>query len=190
MLPKLFAYLSIFTASLAAATKYGTIGYGINMFHPWCCTACSDSLAMVYLNCTTFSESSEHSSMKIRKRMDMDMGMTGTTSAECYASNKPWTQTLSYCIKSHCDEEGVSAKKQDHCFEKAAAGGLSVGSLEDSLPDIAPTDQLAEDAMWLNNTMLVNEEYWQADRGTIEAFERSEEDHVKFSYVGVPIILT
>ena len=63
-----------------------------------------------------------------------------------------------------------------------AAAGLPVESLEDSLPAMAPTQPLAEDAMWLNTTMLVNEEYWQSDRGTIEAFENSEQDHVKFSY--------
>jgi hypothetical protein len=168
---------------IATAAKYGTIGYGINMYHPWCCTACYDALAMVYLNCTTFSKDSESHGMimKVKKRMGMGMEMSGTTSSECYASNTPYQETLAYCVKSHCNIEGVSSVKQNTCFERLAAGGLPVPSLQHSLPGTTPQEELAEDAMWLNKTMLVNEDYWQADRGTIEAFERSEEGHVKFS---------
>jgi hypothetical protein len=62
-----------------------------------------------------------------------------------------------------------------------AAGGLHVPSLVDLLPSVPPTGELAEDAVWLNETMLVNEAYWQADRGTIDAFETSEENHVRLS---------
>ena len=169
-------------AEIVVATKHGTIGYGINMFHPYCCSACSDSLAMVYLNCTTFSESNGADggmSMKLRKRMDMDMA--GTTSDECHATNRPYLETLAYCVQSHCDAEGISDRKQDSCFQRLAAGGVAVPSLANSLPTTAPTEELAEDAMWLNKTMLVNEVYWMADRGTIDEFETSEEYHVRFS---------
>jgi len=168
-----------------AVTKHGTIGYGINMYHPWCCYACLDSLATVYINCTTFSKPSgdDGMSMKLRKRMDMDMEMTGTTSDECYASNKPYLQSMAYCIQSHCDAEGLSYEKQNSCFQGIAAGGVTVPTLHDALPGTPPTEELAADAMWLNKTMLVNEDYWKADRGTIEEFEISEEDHVKFSSV-------
>ncbi|RMZ86687.1 hypothetical protein DV736_g6087, partial [Chaetothyriales sp. CBS 134916] len=173
----------------ARAAKHGTIGFGINMYHPWCCTACYDSLAAVYLNCTTFGVALDSGGMgmKYRKRMDMDMSMAGSTSDACYASNLPYQQTLAYCVKTHCDTERVPYTKQNHCFERLAAGGLPVSYLQDSLPHIAPAEQLSQDAMWLNKTMLVNEGYWRADRGTIEAFEKSEGWHVRFSIILVTL---
>ncbi|EXJ65266.1 hypothetical protein A1O7_01607 [Cladophialophora yegresii CBS 114405] len=180
---------------VANATKYGTIGYGINMFHPFCCYACHDSLSMVYLNCTTFSESSgahDGMSMKLVKRMGMDMA--GSTSDECYATNEPYLQSFAYCIQSHCDIEGLPREKQNACFREMAANGLAVPSLEDSLPTAPPTEELAEHAMWLNTTMQVNEAYWKADRGTIDEFEHSEVYHVRFSIVvmvlsvGIPLL--
>ena len=184
MLPlKSFVSFVALAASLTIAAKHGTIGYGINMYHPWCCTACYDALTMVYLNCTTFSKSSGGGGMGMKLRKRMDMEMLGSTSNECYASSKPYQQTLSYCVKSRCDKEGISYAKQNRCFQRLAAGGLQVASLEDLLPDVAPKEELAEDAMWLNKTLLVNNDYWHADRGTIEAFEKSEEGHVRFSYV-------
>ncbi|OCT54426.1 ferric-chelate reductase [Cladophialophora carrionii] len=185
----------LFLARVANATKYGTIGYGINMFHPFCCYACHDSLAMVYLNCTTFSESSgahDGMSMKLLKRMDMDMA--GSTSDDCYATDEPYLQSFAYCIQSHCDIEGLSYEKQNACFREMAANGLPVPSLEDSLPTVPPTEELAEHAMWLNKTMQVNEAYWKADRGTIDEFEHSEVYHVRFSIivmslsVGIPLL--
>ena len=117
--------------------------------------------------------------MKLTKRMDMEM--SGLTSNECYASSQVWKQTLSYCIQVHCNIEGIAYSHQNNCFQTLAAGGLPVPSLQDSLPVNAPKEELAEDAIWLNETMLGNEAYWLADRGTIEAFEKVEEDHVKFS---------
>lgn len=183
MLLQSFATIVLLVVSAVSAAKHGTIGYGINMYKPWCCTACSDVLSTLYLNCTTFSESSgDHGmSMKLMKRMDMDMEMAAATSDECYASSKPFQESLSYCIKTHCDMEGVSVSEQNTCFQRLAANGLPVDSLEMSLPTIPPTEQLSEDEMWLNKTMLVNEDIWQIDRKTIEGFERSEGWHVRSS---------
>ncbi|KAJ9606502.1 hypothetical protein H2200_009463 [Cladophialophora chaetospira] len=179
---------------LIAATEHGTIGYGISMFRPFCCYACHDVLAMVYLNCTTFSESSHDDgmSMKLVKRMDMEMD--GSTSDECYASNRPFLESFAYCVQSHCDAEGLSSEKQNSCFQSMAAGGLPVPSLEESLPQVAPTEELASDAIWLNETMRVNEASWSSDRGTIDEFEHSEVWHVRFSItimclcVGLPLL--
>lgn len=169
---------------IVAAIKHGTIGYGINMYHPWCCYACSDALSSVYLNCTDFS-SEEHDdgmSMKLlKKRMDMGKDISGTTSDECYASNEPYQQTLSYCISSHCDAEKLLYEKQNKCFQSLNRIGPEGPSLQQSLPLTAPGQELEEDAEWLNTTMLVNEAYWKSDRGTIEQFETIEKDHVTFS---------
>ena len=139
---------------------------------------------MLYLNCTTFTESSDTSggmSMKLLKRMDM--GISGSTSDECRQADRPYLETLANCIRIHCDAEGLSHEKQNSWFQKMAAGGQPVPSLIDSLPTTPPAGELAEDAEWLNETMLVNEAYWTSDRGTIEAFETSEDRHVRFSWV-------
>jgi hypothetical protein len=181
LLPSVLLYCLLFQL---VAAKHGTIGYGINMYHPFCCSACADSLAMVYLNCTTFSTSHDHDdgmSMKLLKRMDMGMDMSGSTSDECYATDTAYLETLAYCVQSHCDAEGLSYHTQNSWFEKNAAHGLQVPSLVDSLPSHPPTAELDADAMWLNETMLVNEEAWIIDRRTIDAFETSEEYHVRFS---------
>ena len=182
--------LSIFTfasAALwaAAEVKHGTIGYGINMYHPWCCTACSDVLSSLFLNCTTFDDMS-HEGHGMKKRMAGMEGPMGTTSPECYASSDVWLETFSYCVKSHCDAEGVSEDKQEKCWQLKAAGGLAVPTLKESQPPNPPTEEVADDAEWLNSTMLANEASWTSDRGTIMEFEKSEQDHVMFSYVAPP----
>lgn len=166
-----------------AAVQHGTIGYGINMFRPFCCTACADSLAMVYLNCTIFREVSGHGDMEMKVKLSkrMDMEMEGETSVKCYASNPPYQQSLAYCIKSYCDTESVPYEKQNDCFQNLNSAGSTGPSLEQSLPVTAPTKELAMDAEWLNTTMLVNANYWRSDRGTIDVFAEVEKDHVSWS---------
>lgn len=175
--------LILLVIETATAVKHGTIGYGINMFHPYCCYACSDSLAMVYLNCTTFdmSDNGDGMSMRKLKKRSMDMGMTGHTSEECHAGNKPYQESFAFCVKSHCDQEQIPYEQQNTCFQSLNSAGVEGLSLEQSLPQVAPVEQLTEDAEWLNSTMLVNEAYWSADRGTLEEFERVEDDHVTWS---------
>lgn len=163
----------------AAEVKHGVIGYGIGMYRPWCCTACFDVLSPLYLNCTTFEEHGE-SGPGMKKRM-ADMGPMGMTSPECYASDNVWLETFGYCIKSNCDAEGVSASKQETCWQKNAAGGMTVPSLEEVQPSSAPTEEVPEDAEWLNVTSLANAEKWGIDRRMIDNFERTEEQHATFS---------
>lgn len=176
----IFSLLLVNALVASAEVKYGTIGMGINMYHPWCGTACSDVLSGLYLNCTTFDEEM-HSHHGMVKRMSGMEHAMGTTSAECRAGDQPWLQTFSYCIKTHCDAEGVSAEKQEMYWQKNAAEGMPVPSLQEALPAVTPTTFVAEDAEWLNDTMLANEEAWITDRRTIEEFETTEDDHAVFS---------
>lgn len=179
MAPVQVLFLIALALQASAETKHGTIGFGITMYRPWCCTACSDVLSSLYLNCTTFDDMS-HSHHGMVKRMDMEEPM-GMTSPECYSTDRVWLETFSYCIKSHCDAEGVDALEQEQCWQKKAAGGLEVAALDAALPNTAPTKELAEDAEWLNSTMLVNAAKWQADRNTIQEFEQVEGYHSLFS---------
>ena len=163
-----------------AEVKHGVIGYGINMYKPWCGYACSDVLSSLWLSCTEFMEMSHegHSMVKRMEGMDGPMGMT---SPECYANNTVWLQTFSYCIKSHCDAEGLSASAQESYWQKTAAGGNTVPTLEEALPSQAPTEQLDEEAKWLNTTMLANDDKWTIDRKTIANFETAEYYHATYS---------
>lgn len=165
---------------VAAEVKHGIIGYGIHMYHPWCGTACSDVLSSLYLNCTTFEDHGE-SGHGMKKRMAGMDGPMGMTSPECYASSDVWLETFGYCIKSHCDAEGVSASTQETYWQEKAAGGLTVPSLEEVQPSSPPTEEVSEDAEWLNSTLLANAEKWEVDRRTIENFELTEEQHSTFS---------
>lgn len=163
-----------------AEVKHGVIGYGIIMYRPWCGSACSDVLNSLYLDCTEFMDAS-HEGHAMVKRMEGMEGPMGTTSPECYANSTVWLETLSYCIKSHCDAEGMSSSEQERFWQKSAAGGLVVPTLKEALPATAPTGELTADAEWLNTTMLANEQKWTTDRRTISTFEKAEEAHSTYS---------
>jgi hypothetical protein len=81
--------------------------------------------------------------------MDMSMGMEtmGTTSDECYATNIPWLQTMAYCIRQNCNADGYPAENQAKCFSTEAVAGASEPTFHNSLPSVAPTVELSEDAM-------------------------------------------
>lgn len=122
-----------------------------------------------------------HEGHAMVKRMEGMSGPMGMTSPECYANTTVWLETFGHCIKSHCDEEGLSASEQEAYWQENAAGGLAVPTLEEAQPASAPTEELTEDAEWLNTTMLANEEKWTVDRHTISTFEKAEEAHSTYS---------
>ena len=179
---KLLTPLVLSTCAIfaSAQVKHGTIGMGINMYHPWCCTACSDVLSPLFLNCTTFDEEVHHGHGMVKRMAGME-GPMGTTSADCRMADQPWLQTFSHCIKTHCDAEGVTADKQEQYWQTNAAEGMPVPALLEALPAQAPSMALTDDAEWLNETMLVHEEKWTIDRLTIMEFEKVENDHSIFS---------
>jgi hypothetical protein len=174
-------FLPLWFTRLTIAAKHGVIGFGISMYKPVCCYACHDSLSSLYLNCTTFSMGSDDGmSTKMRKRMDMNMSVTGSTSDSCYASNLPWLETLCYCIRSGCTQDGIEDWRQDKCFQDLSMSGTS---LDDAIPSHQPTVELTEDAEWLNETMLVNENIYHANYQTLQEFERSEDRHTRYATV-------
>lgn len=160
----------------------GIIGFGLSLYQDACSLACHDSLAALYLNCTTFSEHDGMPGMQSDMEMGgMDMGPAGTTTEECRASNKPWLQTMAYCIQQACGAHGYTVEDQARCFSLHAVAGASEPTFHDSLPDSAPTVVLSEHAMWLNVTSLVNPYLYHATHGTLEEFARSEYIHTRYS---------
>lgn len=179
--------LSLVVRGLA---QHGIIGFGISMYPDLCCQACHDSLASLYLSCTTFHEQhggEETGGMAKRDdggEMAMTMMMMGMTSDECRASNKAWLETMAYCIQQNCNADGYPVDKQAECFSSHALGGVSSGpTFEESLPVDPPTQELASDATWLNETSLVNREMYYSVHGTLAEFVRSEEYHTKYGWV-------
>lgn len=90
-----FLVFCLFFVQYSRAIENGVVGFGISLYQDLCCQACYDSLSTLYLTCTTFDDSAMDMSS-----MDMDMSMImGATSADCYATNVPWLQTMAYCIQ-------------------------------------------------------------------------------------------
>ncbi|KAI3324911.1 ferric reductase like transmembrane component [Xylariaceae sp. AK1471] len=161
------------------AAENGIIGFGRSMYENLCCLACHESLSSLYLSCTTFAENGDMTGM------GMDMGTTamGMTSEECRTFNIPWLQSMAYCIQQTCAADGYSIEKQAECFSTHAVAGASEPSFHDSLPDVAPTVELPEHAMWLNETSLVNHDIYHATHGTLGEFARSEYIHTRYSMI-------
>ncbi|KAI4766012.1 hypothetical protein E4T52_11663 [Aureobasidium sp. EXF-3400] len=157
------------------------------MYTPLCCYSCHDALSTLYLNCTTFSEDMDMGQsgmdMKLLKRMDMGGESTATTSDACYASDRTWLETFSNCVHDKCSKDGVDESKQGQCFSKLAANGLSVSSLQASLPLVTPIVELEAETTWLNSTSLVNEHAYLANYVTMKEFVSSEHRHTRYALV-------
>ncbi|KAK4213728.1 hypothetical protein QBC37DRAFT_343462 [Rhypophila decipiens] len=178
----LIALLSLLSLALRASAQNGIIGFGISMYPDLCCQACHDSLASLYLSCTTFEGHSDHDEMGgMVKRDEGEMTMMGMTSDECHASSKAWLETMAYCIQTNCNADGYPVDKQAECFASQALGGASQPTFHESLPAEQPTQELASDAVWLNETSLVNGEIYLVNHGTLGEFVRSEEYHTKYA---------
>jgi hypothetical protein len=160
------------------ATQHGIVGFGINLYPDLCCQACHDSLATLPLNCTTFDEDGGGAG-----GMDMGDMKMGMTSDDCRASNSPWLQTMAHCIQEKCNAVGYAPEKQSECFSVQALGGASEPTFQNSLPSQVPTAELEADAMWLNETSLVNKDLYDSTYGTLGEFVREERLHSTYAYV-------
>jgi hypothetical protein len=162
----------------------GIIGMGIDMYKPTCAYACHDSLSSLYLDCTTFDDMSgddmDGMDMKVRKRMGMGSSK-GTTSSVCRAADMVWLQTFAYCVQSNCAADGVAESKMESSWQTLAADGYPVPGLKTVLPPIAPTVQVDADAMWLNETGLVNGDLYFANRQTLQEFSYQETYHARYA---------
>ncbi|KFY34286.1 hypothetical protein V494_06907 [Pseudogymnoascus sp. VKM F-4513 (FW-928)] len=185
-----FAILSLLGIIKNGQTaESGIMGFGLSLYQDLCCQTCHDSLSALYLSCTTFPEHDMDMDMSMDMDMDMSMDMMPMTSEECYAVNTPWLQTMAYCIQQNCNADGYSSDKQAKCFSVQAVGGASKPTFQDSLPARAPTIELAEDAMWLNSTSLVNKNTYSSIFGTLKEFTRQEYMHTRYSVILLLFVL-
>jgi len=84
-----------------------------------------------------------------------------------------------------CAADNVSESQVEQCWEEVAGDGLQVSSLEDNLPASAPTTELAYNAVSLSNTSLVNDQYYEDSRRTIQSYVSAESAHALYGF-GIP----
>ncbi|KAI0144621.1 ferric reductase like transmembrane component-domain-containing protein [Xylariaceae sp. FL1272] len=177
----------------SAVGKNGIVGFGIELWPDLCCASCADSLSALYLSCTTFPNStttdSDMDDMDDMGMDDMGMDEMPETSDDCRASNTPWLQSMAYCIQQNCKTDGLSASRQAKCFKDEAAMGAETPTFEDSLPETAPTVELASDALWLNKTSLVNSELYSSTYWTYSEFKKSENMHSQYNIILIVLVL-
>ena len=170
---------------------YGMVGYGINMYHPWCAQACKDTLGTTGLVCNDTVASTNQGDkgdmsgmdgMSMKKRMDMD----GTgPSIECIASNGPFLQSLAYCVDTHCATESTVAEVEE--WWNGIMLGREVGqptpamSFSQALASLsqAPNSTLAEGEM-MDKPVLVDEAAYIGNYNGDAAFETVEEAHARY----------
>ncbi|KAI0156543.1 ferric reductase like transmembrane component [Xylariaceae sp. FL1272] len=174
-----FLLCVILTIRGASSYKDGIVGFGITMYPHICCQTCHDLVSPLFLNCTTFDDGMSN----MKRDMGMDSDTMGETSDECRSSNRPWLETMAYCIQQNCAADGYSIEEKAECFSTVAVAGASGPSYQSSLPPKAPTVELEMDAMWLNATSLVNGHMYHSTYGTYAEFQNSEVFHTKYAMI-------
>lgn len=82
-----------------------------------------------------------------------------------------------------CAADNLTSFETDACWNKVAGDGINVGSLEANLPSAAPTVQLAYDATSLQQTSLVDNQYYEDSRATIQGYAKQESAHALYGYL-------
>jgi hypothetical protein len=90
---------------------------------------------------------------------------------------------LAYCMHVKCAADNVSSSETEQCWARVAGDGVSVGSLESNLPSIVPAVMLPYDVGSLNQTSLVNEQYFEDSRKTIQGYVKQESAHALYGQV-------
>ncbi|KAF1977649.1 hypothetical protein BU23DRAFT_550921 [Bimuria novae-zelandiae CBS 107.79] len=156
---------------------HGLIGYGIDMYKPNCAYSCRAAISSCTLDCSTMME---------MDGMDMSMDeMMMETSADCYATDDAFLETMAYCISTKC--EGVPAWELEKYWKANIAGTKAVQpdpkwTYQETLERItSPPNETAGSE--LNKIMLVSEEDWMASWNAQDSFEKAEGKHEKYSIV-------
>ncbi|KAF1927689.1 uncharacterized protein M421DRAFT_421531 [Didymella exigua CBS 183.55] len=179
----------ILTLTLSS-TATALIGYPTLMYNPNCAFACRDIFASAMLTCSGHDHASgAHSHGQ------------GATSAECYASNKPWLTTLANCVNATCT--GVVPWKLEKYWTERVTGRLTgvepKWTYQETLAQMQgsePPRRLLEEDEVLDFTAGFDEETWESTRGALEYFENAERTHSRYGIIllvvsfATPILVT
>ncbi|KXT06765.1 hypothetical protein AC578_7222 [Pseudocercospora eumusae] len=163
----------------------------ITMYKPTCATACRDSVSNP-LMC------SDNSSAPLAKRMG-GMSMQ-KPSAECYANNDPFLESVAYCISSRCHD--VPEWRLEQWWAKRIVGRQSnqpppKQTWQQTLAKIStPPNSTVPSDQVLRQATLVSDETYQSNYNGDGIFEVNEATHVRYGLVlllggaGIPIALS
>ena len=73
-----------------------------------------------------------------------------------------------------CAADNTSSAEVQDCWSKVAGDGMKVSSLEDNLPRPIPTTELPYDAVALKEVSLVNNQYFEDSRKTIQGYMKQQ----------------
>lgn len=86
-------------------------------------------------------------------------------------------------MQTKCAADNVSSSGIEQCWAKVAGDGVLVGTLEANLPSIVPTVTLPYDATALDQTSLIDDQYYEDSRTTIKGYVKQESAHALYGLV-------
>ena len=167
MFTRYILFIGLLLASNINAGDIGVVGLGRTIFEPLCCYACLSSLWGLDLSCTAF-----------QPNPTQQRGYPF-----CHSTNTPYLASLAYCLQVKCAADNVASSVTEQCWAKVAGDGLPVGTLQEHLPNTVPNVTLSYDATALDQTSLVDEQYYEDSRKTIQGYVKQESAHALYGLV-------
>ncbi|KAH7403806.1 hypothetical protein BKA64DRAFT_744334 [Cadophora sp. MPI-SDFR-AT-0126] len=180
MLVSILSVAVVAFTTVVQAEGFGLVGIGRELFEPKCCYSCLSSFWGLDLSCTDIQNN--HT-----KRSGDAEG--NSTSPHCHSTNAVYLKSLAYCINTKCTQENVMTSTSEQCWNDVAGDGLNVSALSDYLPTTAPTTQLSYNATTLQQVSLVNEQYYNDTRQTINSYVNQESVHSIYGTILIAAVL-
>jgi hypothetical protein len=86
-------------------------------------------------------------------------------------------------MEVRCAADNVSSSETEQCWAKVAGDGFPVGTLQTNLPSTVPNVTLPYDATALDQMSLVDEQYYEDTRTTIQGYVKQESAHALYGFV-------
>ncbi|KAE9375350.1 hypothetical protein N431DRAFT_463438 [Stipitochalara longipes BDJ] len=171
---KFILSVCLLLASGIDAGSFGVIGLGRTIFQPLCCYACLSSFWGLQLSCTIIGRNPTQ--------------QTGSNPF-CHSTNTIYLSSLAYCVQTRCAADNASSRETQQCWAKVAGDGLPVGTLQAFLPSTPPTVTLSYGATTLDQTSLVDDQYYEDSRTTIQGYMKQESSHALYGTILVAVVV-
>jgi hypothetical protein len=158
-------------AALLPTHVLGLIGYGIKMYNPSCAFACGDAISPAPLGCSVEGHEEGHHSH----------GGGLITTPECRSQDESFLTTLAWCMNERCEQ--VQVWRLERYWGDKATGDVNVAAKWAYIQALAAATVPSSDLdveVTLNGTLKTPFDQWDAQKRTLEAFERQETFHSLF----------
>ena len=152
------------SSSVNGEGNTGMIGLGHSSFEPLCGYACLSAFWGLRVPCTEVELATQKLGSKV----------------SCHSATTVYLGSLAYCIQSKCAVDNTSAAQVDEIWNRVSFDGIKVTRLGDNIPDPVPTKELPYDALVLNETSLVNRQYYEDSRTTVQGYVKQESAHALY----------